>query len=133
MTPDHLDAQVCYLLVTPFTESVKTLAAPEPMRLRDAPYFAPVDVDVRPLDATTLHVEGVRVDVRRAVYDESAVVAECVFGLPDTLSDEAQLRKDLIQIELRQQLLAAQASVGNLFEEYAILLIEKLDDAPDAC
>lgn len=44
MTPDRIDAQVCYLLVTPLTESVKTLAAPEPVRLRDAPYFAPVDI-----------------------------------------------------------------------------------------
>jgi hypothetical protein len=131
MTPDRIAAQVCYLLVTPFTESVKTLAAPEPMRLRDAPYFAPVDVDVRSLDATTLHVEGVRVNVRRTVYDELAVVAECTFPLTDALGDESQLRKDLIQIELRRQLLAAQASVGDMYEEYAILLIERLDGTPD--
>ncbi|CAG0932349.1 hypothetical protein TFLX_02555 [Thermoflexales bacterium] len=131
MTPDHLDAQVCYLLVTPFTESVKTLAAPEPVRLRDAPYFAPVDVDVRPLDATTLHVEGGRVNVRRAVFDELAVVAECTFSLSDALGDESQLRKDLIQLELRRQLLAAQANVGDMYEEYAILLIEELAGTPD--
>lgn len=130
MTPDRLDAQVCYLLVTPFTKSVKTLAAPEPVRLRDAPYFVPVDVDVRPLDATTLQVEGVRVEVRRAVYDDLAVVAECTFALVDTLGDEAQLRKDLIQIELRRQLLAAQASVGNMYEEYAILLIAQCETSP---
>ncbi len=131
MTPDRIDAQACYLLVTPFTESVKTLAAPEPVRLRDAPYFAPVDVSVRPLDATTLHLEGVRVVVRRAVYDELAVVAECTFPLVDALGDESQLRKDLIQSGLRQQLLAAQANVGDMYEEYAILLIEKLGMTPD--
>jgi len=131
MTTDRIDAQVCYLLVTPFTESVRALAAPEPVRLRDAPYFVSVDVDVRPLDATTLHVEGVRVDVRRAVYDESAVVAECAFPLADALGDESQLRKDLIQIELRRQLLAAQSSVGGMYEEYAVLLIEKLAGSPD--
>ena len=131
MTPDHIDAPTCYLLVTPFTKSVKMLVAPEPVRLRDAPYFAPVDVDVRPLDATTLHVEGVRVEVRRAVYDDLAVVAECTFPLADTLSDESQLCKDRIQIELRRQLLAAQASVGDMYEEYAILLIEKLPVTPD--
>ena len=131
MTPDQIEAQVCYLLVTPYTESVKALAAPEPVRLRDAPYFVPVDVDVRPLDATTLHVEGVRVNVRRAVYDELAVVAECAFPLADALSDESQLLKDLIQIELRRQLLAAQSGVGDLYEEYAILLIAKVDGTPD--
>jgi hypothetical protein len=131
MTPDRIDAQVCYLLVTPFTESVKALAAPEPVRLRDAPYFAPVDVDARSLDATTLHVEGVRVNVRRTVYDEVALVAECTFPLTDALGDESQLRKDLIQIELRRQLLAAQANVGDMYEEYAILLIEKLTGTPD--
>src|SRR5512135_670288 len=129
--PDCIDAQVCYLLVTPFTASVKSLAAPEPVRLRDAPYFAPVDVDVRPLDATTLHVEGVRVNARGAVFDELVVVAECTFPLADALSDESQLRKDLIQIELRRQLLAAQAGVGDMYEEYAILLIDKLSDTPD--
>ena len=131
MTPDQIDAQVCYLLVTPFTESVKILAAPEPVHLRDAPYFAPVDVDVRSLDATTLHVEGVRVAVRRAVFDELAVVAECTFDLADALGDESQLRKDLIQIELRRQLLAAQSNVGNMYEEYAILLIAQSGDSPD--
>ena len=131
MTPDRIDPQVCYVLVTPFTASVKTLAAPEPVRLRDAPYFAPVDVDVRSLDATTLHIESVRVDVRRTVYDELAVVAECTFPLTDALSDEAQLRKDLIQIELRRQLLAAQSNVGDMYEEYAILLIDKLSGTPD--
>jgi hypothetical protein len=131
MMPDRIDAQVCYLLVTPFTKSVKTLAAPEPVRLRDAPYFAPVDVDVRPLDATTLHVEDVRVEVRRAVYDDLAVVAECTFSLADALGDESQLRKDLIQTGLRQQLLAAQANVGDMYEEYAVLLIEKSDMIPD--
>jgi hypothetical protein len=131
MSADRVDAQVCYLLVTPFTASVKTLSAPEPVRLRDAPYFAPVDVDVRALDATTLHAEGTRVEVRRAVFDELAVVAECTFDLVDALSDEAQLRKDLIQIELRRQLLAAQAGVGEMYEEYAVLLIEKLAGLPD--
>ncbi len=131
MIPDCVDVQVCYLLVTPFTKAVKTLAAPEPVRLRDAPYFAPVDVDVRPLDATTLHVEGARVNVRRAVYDELAIVAESTFPLADALGDEAQLRKDLIRIELRRQLLAAQASVGNMYEEYVILLIDQLGDSPD--
>lgn len=131
MSADRIDAEVCYLLVTPFTKAVKALAAPEPVRLRDAPYFAPVDVEVRSLDATALHVEGVRVNVRRTVYDELAVVAECTFPLRDTLGDEAQLRKDLIQIELRRQLLAAQANVGEMYEEYFILLIERLDGTPD--
>jgi hypothetical protein len=131
MSADRVDAQVCYLLVTPFTSTVKTLAAPEPMRLRDAPYFAPVDVDAHSLDATTLHVEGIRVEVRRVVYDKLAVVAECTFPLADALSDESQLLKDLIQIELRQQLLAAQANVGEMYEEYAILQIDKWPGAPD--
>ncbi len=131
MIPDHIDAQVCYVLVTPFTESVKSLAPPEPVRLRDAPYFAPVDVEVRSLDATALYAEGVRVSVRRSVYDELAVVAECTFPLLDALGDESQLRKDLIQIELRRQLLAAQSSVGDMYEEYAILLVEQLTGTAD--
>jgi hypothetical protein len=131
MKPDYIDAQISYLLVTPFTAAVKTLAAPEPVRLRDAPYFTPVDVDARSLDATTLQVEGASVNVRRTVYDELAVVAECTFPLADALCDESQLRKDLIQIELRRQLLAAQGSVGDMYEEYAILLIEKLAGLPD--
>ena len=131
MSPERLDAQVCYLLVTPFTASVKTLSAPAPVRLRDAPYFAPIDVDIRQLDATTLHVEQANVTVRRAVYDDIAVVAECVYALTDALGDESQMRKDLIQVELRRQLLAAQANVGNLYEEYTALLVESVRDTPD--
>ncbi len=131
MSPDQIDALVCYLLVTPYTSAVKALSVPETVRLRDAPYFTPIDIDIRPLDATTLHVEQARVAVRRAVYDEVAVVAECTFLLADALSDESQLRKDLIQIELRRQLLAAQPGVGDKYEEYAALLVETIAGAPD--
>ncbi len=131
--PDQVDAQVCYLLVTPYTESVKALSAPLPVqRLRDAPYFVPTDIDISPLDSTNMTVDGVPVSVRRSVYDELSLVAECVFALPDALSDEAQLRKDRIQEDLKARLLKMQPDPGELFEEYAILLIATVDGAPDA-
>jgi len=132
-TPDHVDAQVCLLLVTPYTESVKALSAPLPVqRLRDAPYFVPTDIDISPLDSTSMIVDGVSVSVRRSVYDELSLVAECVFALPDALSDESQLRKDRIQEDLKARLLKMQPDPGELFEEYAILLIATVDGAPDA-
>jgi hypothetical protein len=131
--PDQVDAQVCYLLVTPYTESVKALLAPLPVqRLRDAPYFVPTDIDISPLDSTSMTVDGVPVSVRRSVYDGLSLVAECVFALPDALSDEAQLRKDRIQEDLKARLLKMQPDPGELFEEYAILLIATVDGTPDA-
>ncbi len=131
--PDRVDAQVCLLLVTPYAESVKALSAPLPVqRLRDAPYFVPTDIDISPLDSTQLEVDGVVVSVRRSVYDQLSLVAECVFALPDALSDEAQLRKDRIQEDLRTRLLKMQPDPGELFEEYAILLIATMDGTPDA-
>jgi len=131
--PDQIDAQVCYLLVTPYTESVKALSAPLPVqRLRDAPYFVPTDIDISPLDSTKMVIDGVPVNVRRSVYDELSLVAECMFALPDALSDEAQLRKDHIQKELKSRLLKMQPDPGELFEEYAILLISTVNGTPDA-
>jgi hypothetical protein len=132
-TPDRIDAQVCYLLVTPYTESVKALSAPLPVqRLRDAPYFVPTDIDISPLDSTSMIVDGRPVSVRRSVYDQLSLVAECVYALPDALSDEAQLRKDRIQEDLKSRLLKMQPDPGELFEEYAILLITTVAGAPDA-
>ena len=77
-------------------------------------------------------MDGVPVNVRRSVYDELSLVAECVFALPDALSDAAQLRKDRIQEDLKARLLKMQPDPGELFEEYAILLIATVDGAPDA-
>jgi hypothetical protein len=133
MSADRVDAQVCYLLVTPYTESVKALQTPlPPQRLRDAPYFVPTDIDISSLDSTSMIVDGMPVNVRRSVYDELSLVAECMFALPDALSDEAQLRKDCIQAELKAQLLRMQPDPGGLFEEYAILLIATVDGTPDS-
>ncbi len=131
--PDHIDAQVCYLLVTPYTESVKALPTPLPVqRLRDAPYFAPTDIDISPLDASRLDVDGVPVEVRRSVYDGVALVTECIFSLTDALSDTSQQRKDHLQAELKARLLKMQPDPGALFEEYGVLLMTTVADAPDA-
>jgi hypothetical protein len=131
--PDRVDVQVCYLLVTPYTESVKALSTPLPVqRLRDAPYFVPTDIDISPLDSTSMTVDGVNVSVRRSVYDELSLVAECVFALSDALSDAAQILKDRIQVELRTRLLTMQPDPGGMYEEYAILLIATVDGTPDA-
>jgi hypothetical protein len=69
--------------------------------------------------------------VRRSVYDELSLVAECVFALSDALSDASQIRKDRIQAELKQRLLTMQPDPGGMYEEYGILLIATVDGAPD--
>ena len=49
--PDRIDAQVCYLLTTPCRVSLPLDAPAQIQPLKDAPYFKPIDIDIRLLDS----------------------------------------------------------------------------------
>lgn len=124
---DHIDAQIRYLLTTPYDASVLT-NTPDPIKqLKDAPYFRPIDIDIRALDSETIEVEQVSVTIRRQVYDGSIQVAECFFTLPDSLSREAFHTKARIEAALRTHL----HGDIELTEEYTALLINQIEGTPD--
>ena len=132
MSPtERVDAQVCYLLATPWRE-VAPPSPPEPIeRLKDAPYFAPIDVDIRTLDAEALDVDGTRVSIRRQVLDGVVQVAECSYALPDALSLDALQIKVRLQAALYSRLTAAVPDLGDMFEEYTVLMLGTIAGAPD--
>jgi hypothetical protein len=125
--PDRVDAQVCYLLTTPWEVRLPLDAPAQIQPLKDAPYFKPIDIDIRLLDSQTLTIESVPVTVRREVYDGLIEVAECFFTLPDILSREAFHAKARIEAAVRQQLHPA----SEFTEEYTALLVSTIDGAPD--
>jgi hypothetical protein len=126
-----VDAQISYLLawpspVTPGPESPLTMRD-----LRDAPYFTPVDIDVQPLGDEMLELREVPVAMRRFAYEGGVLVAECTYTLPDALSPAGLSAKLRLQAELRERLLADRPDVGDLAEEYTVLMIGQLDGTPD--
>ena len=131
MSPDRIEAQVCYLLAWPYAE-LTAPASPQAIQpLRDAPYFTPIDVDVSFLGTEQIVLDGIAVAIRRAAYDRLIQIAECVYALPDALSLDALQIKARIQSELKNRLLAGQANVGDMIEEYTVLLVAVIDGNPD--
>jgi len=132
MTPDErMDAQVCYLLVTPCAP-VSALEPPQPLqRLRDAPYFEAVDVKVRTIGSESIVRDGVSVSIQYQTYDGLAQIAECYFALPDVLNATAAQIKGRVQTALKDYLLARQPDPGNMLEEYAVIMLSTVGAAPD--
>lgn len=136
MTPsdtayDRVDAQVRYLLAWPGEGTPGPEVPLELRALRDAPYFAPVDIDVQQLDTEEVQLAGCRVSIRRARYEDVAFVAECAYVLDNALSPEALRLKLRLQAALRAHLLASWPEVDDLTEEYTVLLISQIDGTPD--
>lgn len=130
MTDDpanRVDAFVTYLLVSP-SGGTKLPHAPERIqRLKDAPYFEAVDIDIRTIAQQTLIVESVDVTLRRQVYDERIAIDECGYTLRDVLSADALSLRSRVHNALAQQLAAA----SDLIEEYTVLSIRDIEGAPD--
>lgn len=128
---DRVDAQVRYLLVWP-GEGASGPEAPLELRtLRDAPYFAPVDIDVQQLGVEEIDLEGCPVSIRRARYEDIAFVAECAYALDNALGPEALRLRLRLQAALRARLLADWPEASDLTEEYTVLLIGQFGGTPD--
>jgi hypothetical protein len=131
MSPDSVDGQVCYLLAWPY-EARTAPASPQAIQpLRDAPYFTPIDVDVALLSRESIDIGGVTVTIRRTVYDGSVETAECLYTVTDMLSLDALQAKAHIQSELKKRLLTDQPGVGDMVEEYTVLMAARVSGTPD--
>ena len=132
LSTDRIDAQLCYLFVTPSGPAAPA-NSPEatPRRLRDAPYFTPTDIDIRLIGSETIDVEGVRVSILRQSFDGLAQIAECRFALPDVLSVDTLRVKARIQAGLKSRLIADQVDSGGMTEEYMVLMLTTIEGMPD--
>lgn len=128
---DSIDAHICYLLAYPHTSSTFFTSPERPQRLKDAPYFEAVDLDIHTIAYETAEVEGVRALIRRQVYDGLIESAECTFDLPDALSVAALQIKARVQAAVRARLTADWGESNRPIEEYTALLLQRIDGAPD--
>jgi hypothetical protein len=131
MSPDRIDAQVCYLLAWPQTGTTAPESRLAIQHLRDAPYFTPIDVDVSSIGTEQIVLDGIPVAVRRTAYDHLIQIAECVYALPDALSIDALQIKARVQAELKSRLLVGQSDVGDMAEEYTVLMLARVNGTPD--
>ncbi len=127
----QVDAQVCYLLAMPCEDVKPTEAAPAVQRLRDAPYFDVLDVEVRTTGSDSIVHDGVPITIHYQIYDGVAQIAECYFSLPDVLSATSLQTKARIQAALRAHLTSAQPQRGDMVEEYVVLMISTISGTPD--
>ncbi len=129
--PDCVDAQVCYLLVMPCALT-SPADSPQPVqRLRDAPYFEAIDVDVRTVGAESIVRDGVSISIQHQTYDDLTQIAECYFALPDVLSANSAQIKARVQAALKAYLTAQQPDFGSMYEEYVVLMLSTIPADPD--
>jgi hypothetical protein len=131
MAPPEITAQICYLLIVP-------LKSPRPEGVRaavnvkkDVPYFFDVDIDFLAAGERHLTAAGAPVCVRKQVLDEEFWLAECRFDLPNFLAESAITHKQTIQTALKKQLQQEFGYSGAFIEEYVILLLDKINTAPE--
>lgn len=121
----------CYLLVFPYVDAPPPLPV-EPIKgLKDAPYFQPVDIQVRSLGQAPRVVEGTSITIHTQIFDERVQIMECHFDLAAPLSMATIQHRNRIETALRDQLVPASAQASGLYEEYITLMLAHVDGTPD--
>jgi hypothetical protein len=123
--------EICYLLAFPDAAD----KASEPLEtirgLKDAPYFQPVDIDVRTLGQVEVQAGGVQVSVLRQRYDHRVQILDCRFQLSDALSLKAIQQREVIERTLRERFVPVEYLTGGMYEEYIVLLLAGVRPSPD--
>jgi len=129
--PPIKKAEICYLLAFP-DPTDETLTPPEQIRgLKDAPYFQPVDIDVRTLGQVEVQAGGVQVSILRQRYDDYVQLVDCRFLMEDPLSMSAIQQREVIERNLRERFIPVELQTSGMFEEYAILLLTHTRTSPE--
>jgi len=123
--------EICYLIAFPDTET-KVAPVKESIKgLKDAPYFQPVDIDLVSLGDETVLIEGHAVSVIRHQYDEYVQMVEARFTLKDPFDPSTLLERAKIEGVLQSRYIPVEHRQSGLFEEYTILLVDEVKQAPD--
>ena len=120
---NSLDAQLCYLFTFPHGGTAVNQAATPLKKLKDAPYFKPVDMDMQLLEATAVQIEGIQILVQAYLYEREIQVLECRFHLEDVLSSRSLQLKERLEAGLVQTLVPTAVHDSGLYEEYVLLLV----------
>jgi hypothetical protein len=129
--PAIKQAEICYIIAFPDPTDNTSTPAEQIRGLKDAPYFQPVDIDVRTLGQVEVQAGGVQVSVVRQRYDEQIQVLDCRFQMTDVFNASVIQQREVIERNLRERFIPIEHLTNGLFEEYAILLLTHLHGAPD--
>ncbi|HSG45772.1 MAG TPA: hypothetical protein VLA72_21725 [Anaerolineales bacterium] len=124
-------AEICYTLA--FPDEVKETSQPKEQihGLKDAPYFQPVDIDVRTLGQVEVQAGGVQVSVLRQRYDDYVQMVECRYQMDDPLGTSSIQQREIIERNLQERLIPIEIQKSGLFEEYTTLLITNTRTTPE--
>jgi hypothetical protein len=129
--PPTKKAEICYILAFP-DSAVKSTEPKEQIRgLKDAPYFQPVDIDVRTLGQVELQAGGVQISAVRQRYDGRIQVVDCRFQMEDFLSMSAIWKREVVERNLRERFIPIEDLANGMYEEYVILLLTKTHPTPE--
>jgi hypothetical protein len=124
--------EICYILAFPDLSKESSEPKEQIRGLKDAPYFQPVNIDVRTLaEGAEVQVGGVQVSVLRQRYDDHVQIAECRFQLEDALSMSAAQQREVIESNLRERFIPVEHRATGMFEEYVVLMITRTRTSPE--
>lgn len=129
--PPTKKAEVCYLFAFPDETEEPSVPKEQIRGLKDAPYFQPVDIDVRTLGQVEVQAGGIQVSVLRQRYDDYIQMVDCRFQLEDYLEFQVIQQREVIERNLRERFIPVEHRTSGLFEEYVILLLTKTSPTPD--
>ena len=130
MTPIK-KAELCYIIAFPDPAKESTEPKEHIRGLKDAPYFQPVDIDVRTLGQAEVQAGGVQVSVLRQRYDDHIQIVDCRYQMEDVLSAAAIQQRGIIEKNLRERFIPVEYQTSGMFEEYFILLLTKTTPTPE--
>lgn len=129
--PPIKKAEVCYILAFPDPAEESSVPKEQIRGLRDAPYFQPVDIDVRTLGQVEVQAGGVQVSVLRQRYDHRIQLVDCRFQMEDFLSMSTIQQREVIERNLRERFIPVESLTNGMYEEYVILLLTKTHPTPE--
>jgi hypothetical protein len=129
--PTIKQAEICYIIAFPDSANETSTPAEQIRGLKDAPYFQPVDIDVRTLGQVEVQAGGVQVSVVRQRYDEQIQVVDCRFQMTDVFNESVIQQREVIERNLRERFIPIEHLTSGLYEEYAMLLLTHLRGTPD--
>jgi hypothetical protein len=122
--------ELTYLLAFPDPDDGKS--PPEPFHgLKDAPYFQPMDIDLHTLGEETVEIQEKQIAIFRQRFDGQVQVIEFRFEQDDPFAASALQERQQLEYTLQARYIPEKFRAKGLFEEYLILLLQKVRPTPD--
>ncbi|GAB4544099.1 MAG: hypothetical protein Fur002_16990 [Anaerolineales bacterium] len=123
--------ELTYLIAFPDSDDGKTPSLEKFKRLKDAPYFEPIDIDLVTLGEEIIVIEERAILIARQRYDGRVQMIECRFELKNPFAASVLQERAKIQKALQSKFIPQPYLENGLYEEYTILLIEDAKPTPD--